>query len=546
MKAHLNCLEPAVLRLLIWGVVALSAPAQMLKPEPASLCSMEGQVVDAATGAPVRKARLTLWRDSALNTSSEIPTATSDATGSFIFRDIQPGAYELVGDARGYVPLTTYTARQARRAGTLFSLTPAQRLTGIVLRLTRNSAVSGRIVDEDGDPISSVEVQLLRVSYRSGKRVLVEVNKASTDDRGRYRIWGEGPGKYYLSAVHPWAQSTQDARYVPTYYPGTIDEAAAAPIDMVPDAELENIDLTLSKVRTVRVRGRVLDVGSVAVFMRREGIVSGDQPDYTPVSVGPDGQFEFRGVRPGAYTLLAQTHEVERRASAPCSVTVGAADLDGLTISVLPAVLITGHVSADGGKVDLSNTRIGLRAYPDAEAWGDPTGTATKDGTTRIAGVIPGRYKVIVPETPDGFYLKGVRQGGRDLPGQVLDVTAGGPAQIEVLLSPRAASVTGTVFLADSDEPAVQATVVLIPQEKERRDDPLAYLRTMTDDSGKFTIRNILPGEYKAFAWEDVEYGIYMDPDFIRPVDGKGVAVTLPESARISVKLIAIGPAAGL
>jgi hypothetical protein len=106
--------------------------------------------------------------------------------------------------------------------------------------------------------------------------------------------------------------------------------------------------------------------------------------------------------------------------------------------------------------------------------------------------------------------------------------------------------VTGTVSLADSDEPAVQATVVLIPQEKERRNDPLAFLRSMTDESGKFTIRNIVPGEYKAFAWEDVEYGIYMDPDFIRPIDGKGVAVTLPESARISVKLIAIAPAAGL
>jgi hypothetical protein len=282
--------------------------------------------------------------------------------------------------------------------------------------------------------------------------------------------------------------------------------------------------------------------------MRREGIVSGDQSGSASVSVGPDGQFEFRGVRPGAYTLLAHTDDVERPASALRSVTVGAADLDGLTISVLPATLVTGHVSVDGeSQADFSNTRIELRAYPDPEAWWSPgAGTVLKNGTTRIAGVIPGRYKVIVPDTPDGFYLKAVRLGGRDLPGQVLDVTAGGPAQIEVLLSPKPASVTGTVSLADSDEPAVQATVVLIPQEKERRNDPLAFLRSMTDESGKFTIRNIVPGEYKAFAWEDVEYGIYMDPDFIRPIDGKGVAVTLPESARISVKLIAIAPAAGL
>jgi protocatechuate 3,4-dioxygenase beta subunit len=547
MKAHLNCIEPFVRRLLILGVVALSAPAQMPKSEPANLCSVEGQVVDAATGAPVPKALLTL-RDrisSAPNDRPDFFTTTSDAAGRFVFRELQPGSYDLAGGARGYVLLASYNARQPRRSGTRFSLAPGQNLTGITLRLTPNSAVSGRIVDEDGDPMSSLQVQLLRVSYRSGKRELVVdgSHKAGTDDRGLYRIWGVTPGKYYLSAVYPPARPTEDARYVPTYYPGTIDEAAAAPIDMGPATELESINLSLSKVRTVRVRGRVLDVASPHVFLRRESIVSGDERNYTSVSVGPDGQFEFRGLLPGTYTLVARTNDVDRRASALRSVTVGAADLDGLTISMLPAILITGHVSVDGeSRADLSNTRIELRSYPNAEAWGAPTGTATKDATTRIVGVDPDRYKVIVPDTPDGFYLKAVRLGGRDLPGQVLDVTAGGPAQIEVVLSPKAASVTGTVALASSDEPAAEVTVVLIPQEKERRDDPLAYLRTMTDDSGKFTIRNIVPGEYRAFAWEDVEYGIYMDPDFIRPIESKGVAVTLAESAAMSVKLNAIAP----
>jgi hypothetical protein len=82
-----------------------------------------------------------------------------------------------------------------------------------------------------------------------------------------------------------------------------------------------------------------------------------------------------------------------------------------------------------------------------------------------------------------------------------------------------------------------EATVVLVPQEKDRRADPLAYQRTTTDESGKFTIRNIPPGEYTAFAWELVEYNAYMDPDFIGPVESKGLPVSLAASGRADVKL---------
>jgi hypothetical protein len=91
-------------------------------------------------------------------------------------------------------------------------------------------------------------------------------------------------------------------------------------------------------------------------------------------------------------------------------------------------------------------------------------------------------------------------------------------------------------LLPDSDRPASEVTVVLIPAR-----DQLVYPRATTDDSGRFAIRDIPPGEYRAFAWlsADDNY-IYMDPDFIRPLESQGVTVTLTEGGQANIKLILI------
>jgi hypothetical protein len=129
--------------------------------------------------------------------------------------------------------------------------------------------------------------------------------------------------------------------------------------------------------------------------------------------------------------------------------------------------------------------------------------------------------------------------GSRELPGQILEL--GAPAEIQVILSAKTASTAGLVHREDSGQPAPGATVVLIPQEKERREDGHAYLTATTDDSGRFTVRNVPPGEYRAFAWESLHLCCeYMDPDFLRPLDSKGVPLTLTEGSVTSIELTAI------
>jgi hypothetical protein len=61
----------------------------------------------------------------------------------------------------------------------------------------------------------------------------------------------------------------------------------------------------------------------------------------------------------------------------------------------------------------------------------------------------------------------------------------------------------------------------------------------------KTDTENIEPGEYKAYAWEDVEMGAYMDPDFLKPVENRGQSVSIHENSHEQLQLDLIPGDAG-
>jgi hypothetical protein len=63
------------------------------------------------------------------------------------------------------------------------------------------------------------------------------------------------------------------------------------------------------------------------------------------------------------------------------------------------------------------------------------------------------------------------------------------------------------------------------------------YKNATTDQYGRFTLKNLDPGEYKIFAWEDVEYGAYMDQEFVKPIESNGEQVSIRERSQEAVQL---------
>ncbi len=222
---------------------------------------------------------------------------------------------------------------------------------------------------------------------------------------------------------------------------------------------------------------------------------------------------------------------------------VGGSDVDNVVITVDSGLTINGRVVVEGEtKESLSSLRIRFQPgwvvqTPVFEGPGNPV---TKDLTFRETNMSPGVYRVEMKNMPDSFYLKTVREGTVDVTYTGLDLRSGTNDEIEVLLSPKAGVVSGIVQSGEKNEPTPGVTIVLVPKEKERQQIPLYYAEATTDQFGRFTLKNLAPGEYKAFAWEDVESTAWMDPEFMAPLAGKGVPVTVSESGQlnISVQLI--------
>ena len=52
---------------------------------------------------------------------------------------------------------------------------------------------------------------------------------------------------------------------------------------------------------------------------------------------------------------------------------------------------------------------------------------------------------------------------------------------------------------------------------------------TPSDAAGRFRFEAIPPGDYKVFAWEEVERGQWQDPDFVRNYEGAGKPVRIEQ-----------------
>jgi hypothetical protein len=89
------------------------------------------------------------------------------------------------------------------------------------------------------------------------------------------------------------------------------------------------------------------------------------------------------------------------------------------------------------------------------------------------------------------------------------------------------------------DEPVPDAVVVAVP-EAHFRSHPDRYRKAVTDQSGRFILRGMPPGDYTLFAWESVDGEAYYNPEFLKTYEGQGKALILSEGERQSIRIKAI------
>jgi hypothetical protein len=541
-----------VTRSLLLLFLPLLVAAQATLPD--DLSQLSGRVVNAVTGEPVRRATILLTRSAARPADRPLAyTTSSNAEGQYVMKDLEPGNYRLTADRSGFVHFI-FGARHPTRPGTTITLWQRQSLTDLTLKLTPHAVVAGRIVDDEGEPVVNVPVVLQGFRYNNGRKELaVTGGGANTNDLGEYRIFGVAPGKYFLSAspanranrlpsfaLDRSIPSSMELDHVTTYYPGTIDPGGAVQLDVPAGGQLRGIDLVLARTRVLQVKGRVSHGGpgfgnvSVSLLARHGGGFAG-----TPrgAAVDPSGAFTIRGVTAGSYTLTVGIGDAAGFRQVRVPVQVGSSNVDDLNIVIGPGISVAGRIrpDPDSPPVDLSGVSLMLQ-HRDTSVPFSETARPDREGVFQFKNASPDRYHLSVMNLPPGAYLKSARAGEVDLLSTGLDLTAGAGvgAPLELVVSSRGATISGA-------SPS-GSTVVLVPQEKERRDQQYFYKTSIADQNSAYSLTGIPPGAYKLYAWEDVDPGAWMDPDFLKPVEDKGESVALREGERKTVPLKAIPP----
>jgi hypothetical protein len=539
--------------LCLWAGVGLSSqtnaqlqPVRPLRPEDA--CTLEGKTVNSVTGEPVKWVNVTLMggvagggRGGVIGTY----TTTSNGEGTFAMKNLPSGRYSIRAERSGYsgtpVPATTLTA--------------GQRMTGLEVKLQPQAAISGRVVDEHGEPVTRATVMVMSYNYTQGGKQLSPRSSATTNDLGEYRAFGLPPGRYYIAATYrPMVSmsTTSDDRsaapspeeaYATTYYPGATDMESAGRVDAAAGAVVENINLQLSKSPAVRVRGSVVNqagaiVPAIFVNMAR----TGDVASYAMGSMGASatqGQFEFRGVTSGRYVLTASASEGQKRFQGRQIVEVGSSNVENVSIALGTGFDLSGKVRVEGQAQAGAQTTFLILQPADSVGGGlsGQNARADAEGNFTFTGIWPGRY-VLRVSGPPNLYVKSQRLGSEDVMETPLDLTGGAGSALSIVLGTGTGEVSGAVTSADGT-PVVSAMVVLIPESSARR-ELQQFHRMAPAQAGTYQLTGVPPGRYKLFAWESIPTFAWMDPDVLKPVESKGKAIEIQEGSKDTVDLRAL------
>ena len=570
-------LSPLNLCLPVWCVagtlVAQTAPSQGVTPQAATVTTSPATVDDAipsvdqkrgsirgivrsdATGQPLRRAQVLLKPEEGGSL-----VETTDETGQFWFPKVRPGSYSISVVRDGYLQ------QGAGRIGAykmppLFLVQPGQDISGFTFRMLPWGVISGRVKFDDAEPAINVAVQLYREYFRRGRHGWEVAASTRTDDRGEYRVHGLEPGAYYVAAWYQPPRIPPDATeqrrtdssgkplpelsYAVTFYPDTQRLADAIAVRLGVGQEAAGLDIFLTRVHTVRIRGRVISALSGAPVEGPSISLRWNDADNTASVSAPievdfdrDRNFVIKGVAPGPYVVVVSGGDEGKALSSRTPISVGEADVDELSIVIGPQQVWKGKIIVDGNdSVDLGGMTVELEprrttAYPTRSL-------VNKKGQFELPFLPREIYDVNVLKMPLDAYLEAVRVGKADHLTTGIEAGPGDLApEMEVVLSTRGGKLLGkAVTFTDSSMVATGANVLLIPDPPDGHTQ--AYRSTFADQYGNFLIRGIAPGTYVAVAWFDKPPCEVDNPEEFVACRAHGAKVVVSDEALESVQLTA-------
>jgi hypothetical protein len=591
----------AIVLLAASATLALSQARDVQQPAPAPTGTgrITGQVVAADSGAPVRHAQVTLMgtalsiRVAGGGVEGGIPgpppgmvrkQAETDDGGGFSFTDLPAGQFTvMVAPPTGFVrPDHSANVR----------LTDGQS-SAVTIKLDRAGAITGRVLDESGEPLARVNVRAMRRDASTGGQIMSVGANASTDDLGHFRLYGLSSGDYYVTGTSngpqgvafadPGTTPTPRMGYGPTYYPGSSRVEEARKVTVRAGQDTGGIEFQMQRVQLGRVLGTAVDSAGRPLTGRPDGargsvmLTSHDEPNSGRGGVmRPDGTFEIINVTPGEYDLVAMLQHGDgsdsEREGAFVPVTVNGNDVT-MSIQTNTGATLSGRVIVEGrdaaaaltppaGAVHRTPTTVSAHPGPNPTSFiGSYPRSAevADDGGFELKG-LRGRSIVLTANNPRAI-LKAVLRGGQDVTAKPMLLRGTERVtDIQILLTTDVAILHGVVTNS-SGESAPDVTVIVFPDDPDRwfQASPFIVLaRTLASVPtlraqrtaapgqpptwapvvGGFSVGRLLPGRYFVAALPGTNASMSLvDRESLQRLSATAASVTLGAGEPVTVQV---------
>jgi uncharacterized protein (DUF2141 family) len=399
---------------------------------------------------------------------------------------------------------------------------------------------------------------------RDGERGMLELEamRRELDQREPARAAAMAAEIVALQQRMPESGEESAPGYAPVCYPGAA-VSAATPVTLGVSEERPGIDFQLQLAPLARVEGTV--VNSTGAELREINVTLSDAQQtglsMSNISAQADtsGRFRLMNVPPGQYRVTARATIVPSRQqptgtvvapgggrgrgagpamSRPEPITVWAATdiaVDGRTVSNIllslqQGVSVSGQVAFEGtanAPTELRRIRVTMSPSEPSPFGGASAARVDASGRFTIPSVPPGKYRLNAAGM-NGWSVESAVIGGQDALDFPIEIKGNQAVSGAVVtFTDRQTELTGVVT-NDKNEPAPEYTLIVFPADARYWTGPARRIqsaRPATD--GRYTFRNLPPGDYRLAPVFDLEPGATSDAGFLQQLEASALRVTL-------------------
>jgi hypothetical protein len=533
------------LYLLLAAVFLLQIP----QLPPAAAATVRGHITDATNGKPLRMARVILTPEGRILGATQ-RTTRSDEKGRFQSLDVPPGRYNMTAWKARYAS-TELGQTTFEGTGRPLTVGAGDQLERADVALLRAAAITGRVVDDLGEPIQRAIVIAYKPGYQTRGRALVPGSQSTTNDRGEYRIAQLLPGDYYVAAQERstgfGSQADADIGLAITAYPAATDVRGARLVTVAGGADTTGIDIAMMSVNPATLSGVVIDTtaqraGGVELELQAvtEGIGGAMGGS---ARTAPDGSFSFPRLIPGRYELHARRN-VKPNEGAILPITLAAGADSNVTVQLTRGGRMTGTVVVPEGAVS-SPSAVRISAIPIGETliYGTGFGGNVESDWSFNWDFLLGPRLIRATALPNGWFLKSVIRGAADIIDEPIVFNGAEVVDnLQVVLTREKTVLTGHAIDA-SGKGAIDYTAIVFAEDATRWDWWSRFVATgRPDQNGDVRIEGLPPARYLVAAVDHVQNDQWRDKAFLESLRSRATAITLEPDQRATLTLKVMKP----